>query len=610
MTEEHLLKYVKLLGIRPGGVLPSTVDLSFETDKIRHLEKGMIFLAQKASEKIDFELLEDITLVPLQLEKIIVDEKSVSLSETSSLNYSQLQRLSRGIFDRSVANKKEDLFFAPFGLDTRKKSKLYLGFMLKSQEIGSEICKLSLGSESLNLMCYLYERDLIEPGKHGGEAEYKLENAKLKWEISVLSDQDPWKEVFPKDNTHNFTKSGSLLFTGLEDWACSSIEAWPSQENESKYFWLCCTLLESEYEYPPRIEKISLNTAQVIQKKIVKDRPLGESNGLPGQVFELHEAQVLRGSLKLTLAGEKWTEVEDFDGSGPDSTHFILDSLKGEIRFGEGLRGKVPREGAKILVIEYESTKGEQGNLPAGSLWTTKEEMFEGLVIHNLKPAIGGKGEESVAEAFEHFNKDLRVPYRTVTSQDFEYIARETPGLRIAQAKAIPNFNPYSKAEMEGSVTVVIIPFSPLDTLKDPPKPSRGFSTAVARHLEEHRLLGTRVFVVSPEYVQVEVTVTLGISKGFFEEKVKEAVIDKLNLFLHPAKGGTFGKGWPVGKSVYRSELYKLIMGIEGVEFLEKISISAQKGADQDKNGDLKLTSKIATVYSGKHSVKILENQR
>ena len=116
--------------------------------------------------------------------------------------------------------------------------------------------------------------------------------------------------------------------------------------------------------------------------------------------------------------------------------------------------------------------------------------------------------------------------------------------------------------------------------------------------------------MVSPEYVQVEVTVTLGVSKGFFKEKIKEAVIYKINLFLHPAKGGTFGKGWPVGKSVYRSELYMLIMGIEGIEFVEKISTYAQKGAEQDKNGDLKLTSKIATVYSGKHSVKILENQR
>jgi predicted phage baseplate assembly protein len=459
-------------------------------------------------------------------------------------------------------------------------------------------------------MCYLYEKDLIRLGKHGDELEYKLENAKLKWEISVSSNGEIWKEVFPKDNTVNFTKNGSLYFTGLEGWVCSSIEAWSSQDNKDKFYWLRCILLESEYEYPPRIEKISLNTAPVIQKKKIMESRLGESNGLPGQLFKLPEAPALRGSVILTLEGEKWNEVEDFDGSGPDSTHFTLESFKGEIRFGDGLMGKVPKEGTEIQVIEYETVRGEQGNLPADSVWTAEGDIFKGLEIKNPKPATGGRGEESIAEAFERFNKDLRVPYRTVTSEDFEYVARETPGLRVAQAKAIPNFDPYSQVEREGSVTVVIIPFSPLDTFKDPPKPSRGFRRAVARHLEEHRLLGTRVYVVSPEYVRVEVTVSLCISKGFSEEKIREVVIDKLKHFLHPTKGGIFGKGWPVGNPVYRSELYKLIMEAQGVEFVEKINIYAQKGADQYENGDLKLTSKVATVYSGKHTVEIFEKAR
>lgn len=240
----------------------------------------------------------------------------------------------------------------------------------------------------------------------------------------------------------------------------------------------------------------------------------------------------------------------------------------------------------------------------------SKGEMLNGLKISNFKSATGGKKEESVTGAFERFKMDLKAPYRTVTNEDFEYIACKTPGLRIAQAKAIQNFDPYNQVEKQGSVTVVIIPFSPLDTFKDPPKPSRGLRIAVASHLETHRLLGTRVYVVSPEYVQVEVTVTLGISEGSFERKVRNLVLDKLNLYLHPTKGGLDGKGWNVGKPVYRSELYKLIMGIKCVEFVEKINIYAQKGANQDENGDLILTSRIATVYSGEHSVEIFEKPK
>lgn len=604
VTDEHRLKYLKLLGIRPQCILPATVDLSFEVEEAIHLEKGTVFLAEKAGENIEFELSEDITVLPVQLEKIIVNEMSVFLSEASSRSFSQAPKLSKGVFDRTVANSKEDLFFAPFGLETRKKSELYLGFKLKTQKIVSS--DLEYPYESLNLMCYLYEKDLIQPGKHGDEAEYSFENAKLKWEIYLLSPEGKqWKEVFPEDRTQNFRKSGSLLFTDLKGWVCSSLEALRSLENEEKCFWLRCTLLESEYEYPPRIEKIKLNVTTVIQKKRVTGGILEKSNGFPGQVFKLPETPVLRGSLKLALAGEEWKEVEDFDGSGPKSPHFTLDSMKGEIRFGDGLQGKVPPEDTEIQALEYETSRGDQGNLPAGSRWAVNGEKFEGLKISNLKPAVGGKKEESIDEAFERFIRDLKVPYRAVTSEDFEYIACETPGLRIAQAKVIPNFDPYGRVEKEGVVTVVIIPFSPLDVLETPPEPSPGFRTAVARHLEKHRLLGTRVYVVSPKYVRVQVKVTLEISKGFFEQEIQKAVLGKLNLYLHPAKGGKNGKGWPVGKSVYRSEIYRLIMETEGVSLIRKINISSQNGANLDENGDLILTSRTATFYSGEHSVEI-----
>ncbi|HII02552.1 TPA: putative baseplate assembly protein [Methanosarcinaceae archaeon] len=461
-------------------------------------------------------------------------------------------------------------------------------------------------------MCYLYEKDLIKPGKHGDEPEYEWENAKLKWEISLSPDGKQWKEVFSEDGTKNFRKSGRLLFTGLEAWARSSIGAWPSGKGakEEKYFWLRCTLLESEYEYPPRIEKISLNTTAAAQKKKVKDGMLEKSSGLPDQVFKLPKTPVLRESLKLTVAGEEWEEVEDFDGSGPESPHFTLDSLKGEIRFGDGLRGRVPREAAEIRALEYETGRGKQGNLPAGSRWAVKGGKTEGLAISNLKPATCGKEEEDIAESVDRFVRDLKVPYRAVTFEDFEYIARETPGLRVAQAKAVPNYDPADPEGGEGSVTVVVIPFSPLETFDIPPGPSGGFVAAVARHLEKHRLLGTRVHVVSPEYVKVEVKATVGLSRGFSGEENRQAVLANLKLFLHPAKGGSDGKGWPVGKPVYRSELYRLIMGTEGVDSVEKISIHAGKGAEQDENGDLVLALRTATVYSGEHLVEISGKSR
>ena len=198
VTEDHRLKYLKLLGIRPRDFLPAITDLSFETEETRHLKKGTVFLAEKAGEIIEYELLEKITLTPFELDKIIIDEMSVVLS-SSTLKSPQRQKLSTGIVDRSFANTKEDLFFAPFGLETRENSALYLGFTFKTQKNGREDFKKEKVPKILNFMCYLYERDLIEPGKHGEEAEYGFENAKLKWEISTAPDSEQWKSVYPRD---------------------------------------------------------------------------------------------------------------------------------------------------------------------------------------------------------------------------------------------------------------------------------------------------------------------------------------------------------------------------------------------------------------------------
>ncbi|HPS89963.1 MAG TPA: hypothetical protein PLC35_08340, partial [Methanosarcina vacuolata] len=375
VTEEHLRKYLELLGVRPRGLQSaiaylSFAYLSFETKDVVSLEKGTVFLAENNGEEIDFELLEDIVINPLKLEKIIANEVAVSLAQSSTSRSqcdgfkkflmkdqrkgpssvtasnqekgSTLQKNSPiyGIFDRSSQNENPDLFFAPFGLSLKEKSQLYLGFK-------TDGAKNEIDLKSLNFMCYLYEKDLIDPGKHGEEAEceYEFESARLKWEISISSEENSWKEVIPEDGTRNFTKSGRLFFKSIEGWVCSSINILSSSENnqksdgcDGKYFWLRCTLLDSKYEYPPRIEKILLNTAPVIQKKRLTDIVLETSHGLPGQVFELPETPVLRGSIKLALGGE-WKEVEDFDVSTPKDLHFTLESTKGEIRFGDGIKG-------------------------------------------------------------------------------------------------------------------------------------------------------------------------------------------------------------------------------------------------------------------------------
>lgn len=492
----------------PKKAKPAHVDLSFSSAKKAELVKGMQVSTEIADKRIYFLLDENLTIIPaaFTLEKLIVDE------------------LTGGVFDRTGANQDGDLFFAPFGEQVQAGCTLYLGF---GEDLYSP-------PETLNFMCYLYERDLKVPGSHGGEQEYEFKNARLRWDIWDPSRENPWKEVNPMDNTAGFKKSGRIVFSGLEGWTANSRISVMSFEKS--YFWLRCRVEEANYEYPPRIEKIRLNT-----------------------IPATHDLNTAR---------------------------------------------------------ENEKENTEEGNLKAGCSW--KIEGFEHLEIINYMPSAGGRNAQSIGEAIEAFLRDFKVPYTAVTIPDHEYIALNTPGIRVAKVMAVPNYRPFYSQKTKskgtepikseysrGSVTVVVIPFTPLEILKTPPTPSKGFIQAVCRHLDRHRLLGTEIHVISPFYVKVTVNATIIPLEGFDDSLILRDVISALNSYLHPIIGGSDGQGWPIGREVYLSELYELLETAEGVKCIIRLSISGEPGANRDSQGNLLLGSKFSSVYSGKHSIEI-----
>ena len=573
ITEKRKLKYLKLLRASPEPPIQARVDLTFGADKSVPLEKGTVVSTKKSGKEVHFELVEGIAIASVKLEKVIVDERT-------------------GVFDRTDANQNSDLFYAPFGLNVQKGCALYLGF--------------DAPSDTLSFMCYLYEKDLIGPGKHGDEKDYEFDNARFKWEYSVSSEEKPWKPTSPKDETKGFQNSGKLLFEKIDvgSWTSSSIiPVWRDSEDEP-YYWLRCVVEECNYEYPPRIQTIRLNTVPAVHGRVITDdTEEWKSDGLPHQVFTLRHTPVLDKSLELRVDGEKWKERDDFDSSGPNDNHFILDKEKGEIRFGDGMTGRVPLVDSMIKVISYRVGGGKDGNVKAGCEWKMKNPIVGRIV--NYKPATGGTDAETIEEATARFLQDLKIPYPAVTSEDFEYIAKNTPGLRVAKVKAIPNYSP-AEHNKTGCVTVAIIPFTPLEFLDVPPEPSERFKNAICLHLDKHRVLGTDIHVVGPLYVRVNVGLTIALSSGFREESLRLTILERLNRFLHPVKGRENGDGWPIGRGVYRSEIYELMEKTEGVDCVVRLSLSGDKGSSLDIDGNLILPSRIATIYPGRFAVLIL----
>ncbi len=275
---------------------------------------------------------------------------------------------------------------------------------------------------------------------------------------------------------------------------------------------------------------------------------------------------------------ETWIEVDDLESSGPDDAHYILDPEKGEITFGNGLNGRIPMKDSTIRALIYRTTLGQKGNIPRGQKFWISKEGSEKYFGENLTEAAGGRSAESIEHAKGRARKEFRDTHRAITSEDYEKLACSIPGLKVARARAIPDYDPdYPCIDIPNSITVVAVP----EAKTEKPVPGEGFLQTISDYLEARRLLTSNLHVTGPEYVMISVKCKVHIMKKSSPSEVKTRVRDALKEFLDPLKGGPDKKGWPFGRVVYPSEIYQIIDKVEGVDYTTNVTLSGESESGQ-----------------------------
>ena len=332
------------------------------------------------------------------------------------------------------------------------------------------------------------------------------------------------------------------------------------------------------------------STVEAMQRKSHKEC-LFDSTGLPG--FHLHlKPLVLEDELEVKVYEEnkgqswyQWERKEDFDASGPGDRHYTLDPTTGRLTFGNGIHGKIPPAGKEKIQITYYSSRGSQGNVAAGTITGLPDEYREKVKVCNPKSASGGTDAETLEQALHRAQKNLKKITRAVTSKDYEYLALHTPHCRVARAKALPGkyISPTNGwySICPGTVTVLVLPKDNNNGEIDKNK----FLEKVYKHLDDHRLLTTELFVRFPGWTKVSIKANVTVKPQFDENKINEEIKKELNRFLDPVKGGTEAKGWPFGRPVYRSEIYAVIREVDGVDYIENLEL--KKDDEEFGKGDI-----------------------
>jgi len=570
ITEKHILKFLKLLNSLPEPVKPATTWITFSLPEdytnIIHIPQGTKLIAIDKDISLHFETIEDIYVHPIKIKKIILSNE-------------------RGITEYNE-NSIPQYFYA-FGEEAKKGSCFYIGFDKPLKD-------------KFSLTFILYEDNLPPVGKHGKESPKIIPSAEIEWSYW---DGKGWKNLeLIKDKTLHLFQNGSIIFKGING---MQKRRFPLQAKE-EFFFIRCKLKKDGYEIVPRIKKILINTTKAIQIKRIMNEELGKSNGLPNQTFSLKEFPVVSSDyfkieLKIkylkdeTEITEVWEEVNTLSAYTHKDKVFEIDRKKGLIIFGDGINGKIPPANSTIF-CSYAVSKGKRGNIPEQCRWRILDDIKDEnkLFIENHLPASEGSDPETIEEAFLRFKRDLLTPYQAVTASDYEFLALNTPGLRVARAKAIGN-------SILNQVKVIVVPFS----LSPRPYPSEGFLKTVCYHLDKHRLITTKVEVLPPEYAVISVLAKIKTKDEADPEQVIKRAKDSLDRFFHPLYGWKDGKGWPFGKAVYISDVYAVLEGVEGVDCVFDIEIKAEGAYLSYQDGNVILKENALTT-PGTHSFSIL----
>jgi len=362
--------------------------------------------------------------------------------------------------------------------------------------------------------------------------------------------------------------------------------------------------LSPPFGSPPEPGKVRF---QVRSQVVVENEFLGISNGEPDQIFYLREGPVLidpdnlgtgpgayNPNPRISVDGVQWQFVVDFleASTGAASTEFIVEALTRGVRFGDGVKGAIPPAGARISADRYQILQDKQVRVGRDSL--VRLDAIPGFPDSNILSTRNSRAEGGLyiypTEEMESTGLTLYSErFRAIAEEDFRDLATRQfnrsqesipappqPSDLVSRAEVVAGKRPAASGtgyeDMQGAVTVIILP-QPSSSTETLLQPSPDLIWRVKRFLDRRRLITTRLFVRGPEYVTTDIDIRVTAQPGASSQRLKAAIDSRIREFHHPLEGGDQGSGWPLGRSIYRSELFQLVESVEGVDHVRQIVI-------------------------------------
>ncbi len=307
----------------------------------------------------------------------------------------------------------------------------------------------------------------------------------------------------------------------------------------------------------------------------------------------------------------------------------MVDAARGQVRFGDETFGAIPPVDAVITCERYQVLEGPRALVlgPDALPHAVNLAVPADVAVrwHSTAPE-GGDGFHPVRERGERGLREFREPFRLVTASDFrtavlehfaDFQERSGRAERFVRATAVVDRRPPLSDGLvaPSHVTLVLVPGPPqfdADLFRDPAVPLATKEAMFAvghelwqrlrRFLEPRRLITTRLHRETARLRPFTLSAQVVAAAGRNLTQLTTDLTGAIHGFLDPVKGGVEGRGWPLGRHVFRSQLFRMIEDADGVDHVASLSLGPADGSGNVVLGpqDLPLLAWLdLTVVSG-----------
>ena len=262
-------------------------------------------------------------------------------------------------------------------------------------------------------------------------------------------------------------------------------------------------------------------------------------------------------TLTSTLNGinAKWTATPDLLASAAADTNFVVEVESdgaAYLRFGDDTNGERPASGSSFTAV-YRIGNGTAGNVGAESLvLLAADPRIESCT--NPLAASGGIDPETSDQIRRRAPQAFLKQERAITMSDYATVTEANTQVEDAAATL----------RWTGSWYTVFITAEP----QGGGNLSKSLRKCLTRYVNRYRLAGQDLKLEGPNYVPLEIELTICVDPGYFRSDVEQSLLQVLC-------SGTLPDGQPalfapanfeLGQTVYLSPIYAAARKVAGVQ--------------------------------------------